>query len=80
MSQVLLVDDHALVRSDLAAFLMAFDDLELVAEASSGEVAVSPLTQALAQTFRVFPESTPPGHPARCQTMRLGGASEPLAW
>ena len=39
--RVLLVDDHAVVRSGLGAFLMAFDDLELVAEASSGEEAVA---------------------------------------
>jgi len=38
---VLLVDDHAVVRSGLGAFLMAFDDLELIAEASSGEDAVA---------------------------------------
>jgi NarL family two-component system response regulator LiaR len=36
----MLVDDHAVVRSGLGAFLMAFDDLELVAEAGSGEEAV----------------------------------------
>jgi NarL family two-component system response regulator LiaR len=34
------VDDHAVVRSGLAAFLLATDDLELVGEASSGEEAV----------------------------------------
>lgn len=39
--KVLLVDDHAVVRSGLGAFLMAFDDLELIAEASSGEQAVA---------------------------------------
>jgi NarL family two-component system response regulator LiaR len=39
--RVLLVDDHAVVRSGLGAFLMAFDDLELIAEASSGEEAVA---------------------------------------
>jgi NarL family two-component system response regulator LiaR len=39
--RVLLVDDHAVVRSGLGAFLMAFDDLELVAEAESGEDAVA---------------------------------------
>lgn len=39
--KVLLVDDHAVVRSGLGAFLMAFDDLELIAEASSGEEAVA---------------------------------------
>ena len=39
--RVMLVDDHAMVRSGLAAFLFAQDDLELVAEASSGEQAVA---------------------------------------
>jgi NarL family two-component system response regulator LiaR len=39
--RVLLVDDHAVVRSGLGAFLMAFDDLELIAEAGSGEEAVA---------------------------------------
>jgi len=39
--RVLLVDDHAVVRIGLADFLFAYDDLELVGEASSGEVAVS---------------------------------------
>ena len=38
--RVMLVDDHAVVRSGLSAFLLAFDDLELVAEAGSGEEAV----------------------------------------
>jgi two-component system, NarL family, response regulator LiaR len=38
--RVMIVDDHAVVRSGLAAFLLAFDDLELVAEANSGEQAV----------------------------------------
>ena len=38
--RVLLVDDHAVVRSGLGAFLLAFDDLELVAEANGGEEAV----------------------------------------
>ena len=38
--RVLLVDDHAVVRSGLGAFLLAFDDLDLVGEASSGEEAV----------------------------------------
>lgn len=39
--RIMLVDDHAVVRSGLAAFLMAYDDLELVAEAGSGEQALS---------------------------------------
>jgi NarL family two-component system response regulator LiaR len=38
--RVLLVDDHAVVRSGLGAFLMAFDDLDMVGEASGGEEAV----------------------------------------
>jgi NarL family two-component system response regulator LiaR len=38
--RVLLVDDHAVVRSGLSAFLLAFDDLELVGEAGSGEDAI----------------------------------------
>ena len=38
--RVLLVDDHAVVRSGLSAFLLAYDDLELVGEASNGEEAV----------------------------------------
>jgi NarL family two-component system response regulator LiaR len=38
--RVLLVDDHAVVRSGLSAFLLAYDDLALVGEAASGEVAV----------------------------------------
>jgi two-component system, NarL family, response regulator LiaR len=38
--RVMLVDDHAVVRSGLGAFLLAFDDLELVGEASSGREAL----------------------------------------
>lgn len=38
--RVMLVDDHTVVRSGLGAFLTAFDDFELVGEASSGERAV----------------------------------------
>ena len=34
--QVMLVDDHNVVRSGLAAFLRAYDDLELVGEAKNG--------------------------------------------
>jgi NarL family two-component system response regulator LiaR len=37
----MLVDDHAVVRSGLGAFLLAFDDLELVGEAASGERAIA---------------------------------------
>jgi two-component system, NarL family, response regulator LiaR len=39
--RVLLVDDHAMVRLGLAAFMMAHDDLELAGEAESGEQALA---------------------------------------
>jgi two-component system, NarL family, response regulator LiaR len=38
--RVMLVDDHAVVRSGLSAFLLAYDDLELVGEAGGGAEAV----------------------------------------
>jgi two-component system, NarL family, response regulator LiaR len=38
--RVMIVDDHAVVRSGLGAFLHVFEDFELVGEASSGEQAV----------------------------------------
>ncbi|MBW6473689.1 MAG: response regulator transcription factor [Anaerolineaceae bacterium] len=38
--QVLITDDHAVVRNGLSSFLMAYDDLELVGEAKNGEQAV----------------------------------------
>lgn len=43
--RVMIVDDHAVVRSGLVAFLLAFDDLELVAEASGGADAVRKCTK-----------------------------------
>jgi NarL family two-component system response regulator LiaR len=39
--RVMLVDDHNVVRSGLATFLKAYDDLELVAEARNGLEALS---------------------------------------
>lgn len=39
--RVLIVDDHAVVRSGLASFLLAFEDLELAGEAASGEAALA---------------------------------------
>ena len=39
--RVMLVDDHAVVRSGLATFLMTCDDMELVGEAESGEQALA---------------------------------------
>jgi NarL family two-component system response regulator LiaR len=44
--RIMIVDDHAVVRSGLSAFLMAFDDLEQVGEAASGEEAVDLCGQA----------------------------------
>ncbi len=38
--RVLIVDDHAMVRSGIRMFLMAFDDLELAGEAANGQDAV----------------------------------------
>jgi NarL family two-component system response regulator LiaR len=38
--RVMIVDDHAVVRSGLRFFMLAFDDIELVAEADSGEEAL----------------------------------------
>jgi NarL family two-component system response regulator LiaR len=38
--RVMIVDDHEMVRSGLATFLEAFDDLELVGEAANGTEAV----------------------------------------
>jgi NarL family two-component system response regulator LiaR len=38
--RVMLVDDHAMVRRGLAAFLKAYPDLELCGEAENGEEAV----------------------------------------
>jgi NarL family two-component system response regulator LiaR len=41
MIRVMLVDDHNVVRSGLATFLRAYEDLELVAEAKNGREAVN---------------------------------------
>ena len=38
--RIMLVDDHAVVRSGLSAFILAYDDLELVGEAPNGETAI----------------------------------------
>ena len=38
--RVMLVDDHAVVRSGLAAFLLAYDDLEIAGEAGNGAEAI----------------------------------------
>ena len=38
--RVMVVDDHAVVRGGLSAFLLAYDDLVLVGEAANGVEAV----------------------------------------
>jgi len=38
--RVLIVDDHTVVRGGLRLFLLAFPDLELVGEASTGQMAI----------------------------------------
>ena len=48
--KVIIVDDHAVVRSGLSAFLMVFDDLDFVGEAASGEEAVR-LCKRLSRTW-----------------------------
>ena len=44
--RVLIVDDHAVVRSGLATFLQAFEDFELVGEAGDGEEALRVCAEA----------------------------------
>ncbi len=43
--RILVVDDHAVVRSGLATFLMAFDDLEYIGEAADGREAIQKCAQ-----------------------------------
>jgi NarL family two-component system response regulator LiaR len=38
--RVLIVDDHKVVRNGLRAFLMTYDDIELIGEARNGEEAI----------------------------------------
>jgi two-component system, NarL family, response regulator LiaR len=38
--RVLIVDDHSLIRCGIKVFMLAFDDIEVVAEAESGEDAL----------------------------------------
>jgi two-component system, NarL family, response regulator LiaR len=40
VTRILIVDDHPIVRKGIASSLQPFDDLEVVAEASTGEEAV----------------------------------------
>jgi NarL family two-component system response regulator LiaR len=43
--RVMIVDDHAVVRSGLSAFIMAYDDLDFVGEAGGGAEAVEKCLQ-----------------------------------
>ncbi len=45
--KVTIVDDHPIVRSGLATMLLAFEDLELIGEASSGHKALALCQQEL---------------------------------
>ncbi len=45
--RVMLVDDHEMVRSGLATFLLIHDDLELVGEASDGQEALQVFEETL---------------------------------
>ena len=45
--KVMIVDDHPIVRSGLVTMLLAFDDLELIGEASSGDIALALCQQEL---------------------------------
>ena len=38
--QVVIVDDHAMLRKGLAVFLLSYSDLKLIGEASNGEEAL----------------------------------------
>jgi NarL family two-component system response regulator LiaR len=38
--RVLVVDEHAAIRRGIAAFMLAFDDFELVGDAASGQEAI----------------------------------------
>ncbi|GAB4459882.1 MAG: response regulator transcription factor [Anaerolineales bacterium] len=67
--RVLLADDHAVVRSGLSAFLLAFDDLELVGEASSGERAIALCQQA--QPDVVLMDLMMPGMGGAAATRRI---------
>ncbi|MFN8376723.1 MAG: response regulator transcription factor [Anaerolineae bacterium] len=43
--RIMVVDDHLVVRQGFATFLKAFDDLELVGEASNGQEAIQKIDQ-----------------------------------
>jgi NarL family two-component system response regulator LiaR len=67
--RVLLVDDHAVVRSGLSAFLTAFDDLQLAGEASSGERAIALCQQV--QTDVVLMDLVMPGMDGAAATRKI---------
>ncbi|MCG3208454.1 MAG: Transcriptional regulatory protein LiaR [Anaerolineae bacterium] len=70
--KVLIVDDHAVMRTGLKFFLMAFEDLRLVGEASSGEEAVS-LCQDLLQPDVILMDLMMPGINGAEATRRIIG-------
>jgi NarL family two-component system response regulator LiaR len=64
--RVLLVDDHSVVRTGLRFFVLAFEDLELVGEAASGEQAISLCDEA--QPDVVLMDLVMPGLDGVCAT------------
>jgi two-component system, NarL family, response regulator LiaR len=51
--RVMIVDDHAMLRSGLRLFLKSFDDLELVAEAGGGEQAIDLCARSTPDVIRM---------------------------
>jgi len=67
--RVMVVDDHAIVRSGLCTFLMTSDDMELVGEASSGEQAVKMCQQIYPDVVRM--DLVMPGKDGADATQRI---------
>lgn len=67
--RVMVVDDHAVVRSGLTAFLLAFDDLTVVGEAGSGEEALR--VSAEAQPDVVLMDLVMPGMDGAATTLAM---------
>lgn len=67
--RVLIIDDPAQARSGLRLFLLAFDDLELVGEAASGEEALRLCAQVRPDV--VLMDLLVPGLDAPCLTYSI---------
>ena len=73
--RVMLVDDHALVRSGLRALLECEPDFEVVGEASSGEEAVERVAECLPDV--VLMDLTMPGMTGLQATRRITAGAVP---